>query len=170
MRDTRTAIVARNLRKYLPSSGKIRALAFCNTVAHARYTADHLQRDHKVEAVSLTGESDALDRVEAIRRLRDENDPLEVICTVDIFNEGIDIPELSHVLFLRPTQSFTIFLQQLGRGLRKAPEKDFHELIGRVESHECQWSHMSLLEISHKINCHKEVLFRCLAETPSKLL
>jgi len=125
MRDTRTAIVARNLRKYLPSSGKIRALAFCNTVAHARYTADHLQRDHKVEAVSLTGESDALDRVEAIRRLRDENDPLEVICTVDIFNEGIDIPELSHVLFLRPTQSFTIFLQQLGRGLRKAPEKDF---------------------------------------------
>lgn len=124
-KDTRTAILARNLKKYLPSSGKIKALAFCNTIAHARYTADHLEKDHNVNAVSLTGDSDERERQDAIRKLRDENDPLQVICTVDIFNEGIDIPELTHVLFLRPTQSFTIFLQQLGRGLRKAREKNF---------------------------------------------
>jgi superfamily II DNA or RNA helicase len=125
LRDTRTAIIAHNLKKYLPSSGKIKALAFCNTVAHARYTAERLRRDHSIAAVALTGESDDDFRTETISRLRDENDPLEVICTVDIFNEGIDIPELTHVLFLRPTQSFTIFLQQLGRGLRRAPGKNF---------------------------------------------
>ena len=128
-RDTRTAIIARNLKKYLPSSGKIKALAFCNTVAHARYTADHLRRDHGIAAVALTGESGDGDRAQTIERLRDENDPLEVICTVDIFNEGVDIPELTHVLFLRPTQSFTVFLQQLGRGLRRAPGKNFLVVI-----------------------------------------
>jgi superfamily II DNA or RNA helicase/HKD family nuclease len=124
-RDTRTAILAHNLKKFLPASGKIKALAFCNTIAHARYTAEHLQRDQGIAAVSLTGESEEAERAEVIRRLRDENDPLEVVCTVDIFNEGIDIPELTHVLFLRPTQSFTVFLQQLGRGLRRAPGKNF---------------------------------------------
>jgi superfamily II DNA or RNA helicase/HKD family nuclease len=124
-KDTRTAILAHNLRKYLPSSGKIKALAFCNTIAHARYTAEHLRRDHGIAAIFLTGDSEERERAEVIRRLRDESDPLEVVCTVDIFNEGIDIPELTHVLFLRPTQSFTVFLQQLGRGLRRAPGKNF---------------------------------------------
>ncbi len=89
-----------------------KALAFCNTVAHARYTAEHLKRDHGISAVALTGESGDDYRAKVIGRLRDENDPLEVICTVDIFNEGVDIPEVTHVLFLRPTQSFTVFLQR----------------------------------------------------------
>jgi len=131
-RDTRTAILAHNLKKFLPASGKIKALAFCNTVAHARYTADHLRRDHGIAAVSLTGDSEEGEREEVIRRLRNENDPLEVVCTVDIFNEGIDIPELTHVLFLRPTESFTIFLQQIGRGLRRAPGKNFLVVIDFV--------------------------------------
>ena len=123
--DTRTEIVARNLKKYLPSQGKIKALAFCSSVAHAKYTAKRLTQDHGIESVSLVGLSTEAERQTAINRLRSEDDQLEVICTVDIFNEGIDIPEVTHVLFLRPTQSFTIFLQQLGRGLRKVPGKDF---------------------------------------------
>lgn len=123
--DTRTEIVARNLKKYLPSQGKIKALAFCSSVAHAKYTAKRLTQDHGIESVSLVGLSTEAERQTAINRLRSEDDQLDVICSVDIFNEGIDIPEVTHVLFLRPTQSFTIFLQQLGRGLRKEPGKDF---------------------------------------------
>ena len=123
--DTRTEIVARNLKKYLPSKGKIKTLAFCSSVAHAKYTAKCLTHDHGIESVSLVGLSTEDERQTAIDRLGSEDDKLEVICSVDIFNEGIDIPELTHVLFLRPTQSFTIFLQQLGRGLRKAHGKDF---------------------------------------------
>lgn len=62
-----------------------------------------------------------LNRTEAIKRLQDPNDPLCVIFSVDMFNEGVDIPEIDKVLLLRPTLSPTVFFQQLGRGLRKAP-------------------------------------------------
>ena len=130
--DTRTAIVAGNLRKYLPSSGKIKALAFCSSVSHAHYTAKRLTRDHGIASLALTGDNPGEERAVALARLEDENDPLQVICTVNIFNEGVDIPGLSHVLFLRPTQSFTVFIQQLGRGLRKAPGKDYLVVIDFV--------------------------------------
>jgi len=123
--DTRTEIVARNLKKYLPSQGKIKALAFCSSITHAKYTAKRLTQDNGIESISLVGLSTEAERQTAIDRLNSEDDPLEVICSVDIFNEGIDIPKVTHVLFLRPTQSFTIFLQQLGRGLRKVAGKDF---------------------------------------------
>ncbi len=130
--DTRTAIVAHNLKKFLPSSGKIKALAFCSSVSHARYTAEKLSEDFHVKAVALFGDTPEQERAEAITRLQDEKDALAVICTVDIFNEGIDIPEVTHVLFLRPTQSFTVFLQQLGRGLRLAPDKEYLVVIDFV--------------------------------------
>jgi len=60
-----------------------------------------------------------------MNRLQDESDNLQIICSVDVFGEGVDIPSVSHVLLLRPTQSFTVFLQQLGRGLRIVPEKEY---------------------------------------------
>ena len=130
--DNRTAIVAHNLEKYLPSSGKVRALAFCSSVSHALYTAKRLNDDHNIEAVCLFGTTPESEREKAIGRLESDADALKVICTVDIFNEGIDIPDLTHVLFLRPTQSFTIFLQQLGRGLRKAENKEYLVVIDFV--------------------------------------
>lgn len=130
--DTRTAILARNLRRYLPAFGKLKALAFCSSVVHAQYTAYRLTVEHGIPAVALTGQSPEEERVEAIARLRDESDPLQVICAVDIFNEGVDIPELTHLLFVRPTQSFTVFLQQLGRGLRRVEKKDFVVVIDFV--------------------------------------
>ncbi|MBT3257955.1 MAG: DEAD/DEAH box helicase family protein [Deltaproteobacteria bacterium] len=130
--DTRTAIVAGNLRKYLPSFGKIKALAFCSSVSHAHYTAKRLTRDHGIASLALSGDNPGEERAAALARLEDENDPLQVICTVSIFNEGVDIPGLTHVLFLRPTQSFTVFLQQLGRGLRNSPGKDYLVVIDFV--------------------------------------
>lgn len=130
--DTRTQIVAHNLYKYLPSSGKIKALAFCSSVAHARYTARQLSEHHEIPAAFLVGEHSIEERQSLMKQLQDENDPLNVICCVDVFNEGIDIPNLSHILLLRPTQSFTLFLQQIGRGLRRAPGKDFTVILDFV--------------------------------------
>ena len=123
--DTRTEIIARNLLKYLPASGKIKALAFCSSIAHACYTARKLRDYHGIESVALTGLTPEEERRQVISKLQNEKDELKVICCVDIFNEGVDIPDLTHVLFLRPTQSFTVFLQQLGRALRLWPGKDF---------------------------------------------
>jgi superfamily II DNA or RNA helicase/predicted house-cleaning noncanonical NTP pyrophosphatase (MazG superfamily)/HKD family nuclease len=123
--DTRTEIIARNLLKYLPASGKIKALAFCSSIAHACYTARKLKDQHGIESTALTGQTPGEERRQVISRLQNDYDDLKVICCVDIFNEGVDIPELTHVLFLRPTQSFTVFLQQLGRALRLWPGKDF---------------------------------------------
>lgn len=124
MSDTRTAIIAHNVRRFLPYSGKTKALAFCSSVKHAHYTANRLGNDHGLPSMALVGSHSVQEREEAMCRLQDEQDSLNVLCCVDIFNEGVDIPRLSHVLFLRPTQSFTIFLQQLGRGLRRAPGKE----------------------------------------------
>ena len=130
--DTRTRIIAANLKRYLPSFGKTKALAFCSSVSHAAYTAKRLTEEYQTESIAITGETPGHERMAALARLEDETDPLQVICTVDIFNEGVDIPGLTHVLLLRPTQSFTVFLQQLGRGLRKADKKDYLVVIDFV--------------------------------------
>ena len=94
---------------------KARALGFCVSVAHAEFMADSFNRAG-IPALALTSRSASQDRSEATRRLRERT--VNVIFTVDLFNEGVDIPEADCILFLRPTESSTVFLQQLGRGLR----------------------------------------------------
>ncbi len=132
--DTRAELIAHNLRKFLPATGKIKALAFCATKGHSRFMAKQLGR-YGFPAECLLGESSEDARSDAIRRLQDEEDPLQVICSVDIFAEGVDIPAVSHVLMLRPTMSFTVFLQQLGRGLRKVPDKEYLVVLDFVGNH-----------------------------------
>ena len=77
---------------------------------------------HGIPSICLTGESSDEERKTAKRRL--VSGEIRFIFVVDIYNEGVDIPEVNTVLFLRPTESLTIFLQQLGRGLRLAENKD----------------------------------------------
>jgi superfamily II DNA or RNA helicase/predicted house-cleaning noncanonical NTP pyrophosphatase (MazG superfamily) len=128
MHDTRAALVFNNLCKFLPSTGKIKALVFCSSRNHAEYMNrkfNKLGKSARIRSVCLLGHDGIKEREQAIRQLQDEKDDLQIICSVDIFGEGVDIPAVSHVLFLRPTQSFTVFIQQLGRGLRQLPEKDF---------------------------------------------
>lgn len=128
MHDTRAELIFNNLCKFLPSTGKIKALAFCSSQLHAQYMNrkfNELGRAAGIQSLCLLGESSIEEREQAMDRLQNENHPLQIICSVDIFGEGVDIPAVSHVLFLRPTQSFTVFLQQLGRGLRQFPEKDY---------------------------------------------
>jgi len=98
----------------------MRALGFCVGVQHAGFMADRFN-EVGLKAVALDGESEPAARLKAINQLR--RGELQAIFTVDIFNEGVDIPEVDTLLLLRPTESATIFLQQLGRGLRWAPGK-----------------------------------------------
>ncbi|MBK9165906.1 MAG: DUF3427 domain-containing protein [Bryobacterales bacterium] len=92
-----------------------RALGFCVSIAHAEFMAQSF-RDAGIPALAVTSASPPGERAQAASRLR--NREVNVLFTVDLFNEGVDIPEVDCVLFLRPTESATVFLQQLGRGLR----------------------------------------------------
>ena len=111
------------LEKYR-SLAKERTLGFCVNIRHAEYMAEYFS-NHGVKALAVhsgnTNSPYTGDRGEAVAAL--EKGEVKVVFAVDIFNEGVDIPALDTVMFLRPTESLTIFLQQLGRGLRKAPNK-----------------------------------------------
>ncbi|MDA8285888.1 MAG: DUF3427 domain-containing protein [Actinomycetota bacterium] len=99
---------------------RMRALGFCVSVAHARWMADRFS-DAGIRAVAISGETDAEVRQTALRDLA--SGKLSAIFAVDLFNEGIDVREVDTLLMLRPTESGTLFLQQLGRGLRRADGK-----------------------------------------------
>jgi superfamily II DNA or RNA helicase/HKD family nuclease len=129
--DMRANLIIQNLRRLLPAFGKIKALAFCSSKVHARYMDKKFQ-DAGLPSACLLGEDLPERRSEVIKQLQNEDDPLAIICSVDVLGEGIDIPEVSHILLLRPTQSFSLFLQQIGRGLRPASGKDFVVIIDFV--------------------------------------
>jgi superfamily II DNA or RNA helicase/HKD family nuclease len=100
---------------------RMRALAFCVSIDHAEFMAERFVAAG-LEARAVTARTSTADRAAALRELADGD--VQVLCTVDLFNEGVDIPSVDVVLMLRPTESATVFLQQLGRGLRKATGKD----------------------------------------------
>lgn len=102
-----------------------RTLGFCASILHAENMAQYFS-EQGIKAVAVHSGSKTsytISRDAAIAKLAEGE--INVVFTVDIFNEGVDIPELDTVMFLRPTESFTIFLQQLGRGLRKAEGKEY---------------------------------------------
>lgn len=117
--EERVGLIVDRLKYYLPDEHKCRALGFCATQEHARFMSESF-RAYGLKADYLTAakneERDVLNRKLA-------KGEINYLFVVDIFNEGVDIPEVDTVLFLRPTESLTIFLQQLGRGLRLAPGK-----------------------------------------------
>lgn len=107
-----------------PVNDKLKALCFCTSVDHAKAMANAFTL-LGIESISLTGGHNPQLRNDIYLRLSKNHDPLKIICTVDVLNEGIDIPAVNMVLFLRPTESVTVFIQQLGRGLRKHPNKPY---------------------------------------------
>jgi len=118
--DKRVGEIIFNLKKYLKDIDDVRALCFCITQNHAQYMAEKFTFA-KLKADYLVSSRNEL-REELRRKLL--NKDINYLFVVDIFNEGVDIPEMDTVLFLRPTESLTIFLQQLGRGLRLAEGKE----------------------------------------------
>ena len=117
----RLNLITATIPKYLADEMNCRALCFCINIEHARTTAEGL-REAGYRADTLTGQDSEERRRRVLERF--ETGKINYLCVVDILNEGVDIPEIDTVLFLRPTKSLTIFLQQLGRGLRLAPDKD----------------------------------------------
>ncbi|WP_181407540.1 DUF3427 domain-containing protein [Nocardioides sambongensis] len=118
--DARTRIILKELHDKVLDTGSMRALGFCVTIEHATYMAAAFN-DAGIPARAVTGEDTPHERASALGALRDGN--VNVLFTVDLFNEGLDIPNVDTILFLRPTESATVFLQQLGRGLRRTADK-----------------------------------------------
>ena len=120
--------VVEHIEKHRVPNQKLKALAFCKTVSHAKMMAEALESFYKT--AYLTGKNDTGERLRAYEDLQsDREGSLEVLCAVDILNEGVDIPGVNMVLFLRPTESSTIFIQQLGRGLRKYDNKNYVPVV-----------------------------------------
>jgi len=114
------------LEKY-KEFGSSPAVAFCVSIRHADFMADYFTKEG---VPSIAAHSEGAPASEA--KYRVQNGEIEVIFAVDIFNEGVDLPAISTVLFLRPTLSLTIFLQQFGRGLRKHEGKDLLTVLDFV--------------------------------------
>ena len=104
---------------------KLKALAFCRDISHAIRMAQAMEDYYPNGTRYLTGKNSTGERVRAYKDLQDDSNELQILFTVDILNEGVDIPGVNMVLFLRPTDSQTIFIQQLGRGLRTFEGKKF---------------------------------------------
>ncbi|MCM0647246.1 DUF3427 domain-containing protein [Clostridium swellfunianum] len=119
--DIRVNQVVTSLHKYVTDMEEVIGLGFCVSVEHAYYMADRFNKNG-IASIALTGESSDEERSTAKKRL--VSGEIKFIFTVDLYNEGVDIPEVNTVLFLRPTESLTIFLQQLGRGLRLSEGKE----------------------------------------------
>ncbi len=132
--NKRVEFIIEKMEHYGFSGEKRKCLAFCVNKNHAEYMAKEFNA-FGYSSVALTGESSDQQRAEAIKNLEDPHHTLEFIFTIDIFNEGVDIPSANLVLMLRPTQSPIIFTQQLGRGLRKHHEKDFLTVLDFIGNH-----------------------------------
>ena len=111
------------IQKHRLPGEKLKALAFCRDISHAIRMSQAMSEYY--ETRYLTGKNSVGERLRAFHDLQDDNADLEILFTVDILNEGVDIPGVNMVLFLRPTDSQTIFIQQLGRGLRKYEGKEY---------------------------------------------
>ena len=125
-----TARVRHNL-KHWQKHQLTRTLAFCVSIKHADFMSDYFNR-HGVKSVSVHSSS-ATPRNEALSQLKIGE--IQIIFSVDLFNEGIDLPVIDTVLMLRPTESKIIFLQQLGRGLRTSPGKDKLVVLDFIGNH-----------------------------------
>ncbi len=119
--EKRADHIIHSLDKYVTEMDTVKGLGFCVSIEHAKFMAEHFNT-YGIPSISLVGQSADEERRTAKKRLADGE--IRFIFVVDIYNEGVDIPEVNTVLFLRPTESLTIFLQQLGRGLRLAEGKE----------------------------------------------
>ncbi len=119
--ERRADHIVRSLNKYATDMAAVKGLGFCVSIEHAKFMAEYFN-NAGIPSICLVGDSNDEERHTAKKRL--VAGEVRFIFVVDIYNEGVDIPEVNTVLFLRPTESLTIFLQQLGRGLRLSDGKD----------------------------------------------
>jgi superfamily II DNA or RNA helicase/HKD family nuclease len=117
----RVDTILQALDRYQPELEDIHGVGFCAGVKHAHFMAHHFNA-RGISAAVLLGETSSEERTERLKKFREGE--LSFLFTVDVLSEGWDVPEINLVMFLRPTESLTVFLQQLGRGLRHSPGKE----------------------------------------------
>lgn len=130
--DARARIILTSVRDKIADVGRMRALGFCVSVDHAEYMT-RVFNDAGIPARTVTGQTSPADRAQSLRDLREAR--ANILFAVDVFNEGLDIPDVDTVLFLRPTESSTVFMQQLGRGLRRTHTKAVLTVLDFVGYH-----------------------------------
>ena len=140
--DVRARLVVDEWRRLASDPRRSRALVFCVSVAHAAFMADRLNRAG-LPAACIVGTTDADERRRAPQRLA--RGELCALVTVDLYNEGVDLPSVDTLLLLRPTQSPVLFQQQIGRGLRLAPGKESCLVLDFVGQHRVQFRFDRLL-------------------------
>ena len=119
--NRRANLIINSLLKYVTDIDAVKGLGFCVSIEHAEFMCRYFN-EHGIPSMYLTGASPDEERKSAKESL--VSGKVRFIFVVDIYNEGVDIPEVNTVLFLRPTESLTVFLQQLGRGLRLSEDKE----------------------------------------------
>jgi superfamily II DNA or RNA helicase/HKD family nuclease len=119
--DIRVGLILKNIQEHVPNVNSMKGIGFCVDIAHAKYMAEKFTTAG-IPSVYVVGETPSKERDQAIIDLK--SGTIKVIFAVDIYNEGVDIPDVNTLLMLRPTESGVVFVQQLGRGLRKTPTKD----------------------------------------------
>jgi len=162
--DKRVEYILERAEYYGFSGNRVKGLIFCSSKEEANELSKKFNETGRYNTVMLCGENSQEDRERAIERLvsdKDEN-RLDYIFTVDIFNEGVDIPEINQVILLRPTESPIIFVQQLGRGLRKMEGKEFVIVLDFIGNY--QNNYMIPIALSGDRSGNKDDIRRSLME------
>lgn len=121
--------VAQNIYSNWLKHKQTRTIAFCSSIVQAQFLSDYFLKMGR-KSTCLTSRSSSDERQKAIFKLNQNE--IEIIFTVDLFNEGVDIPSVDTILIVRPTESLTVFVQQIGRALRKHPGKNHSVIIDLI--------------------------------------
>ncbi len=162
--DERVRYVIERAEYYGYSGTRVKGLIFCSRKEEAKVLSRKFNETGRYHTMMLSGDDSQEVRESAIERLvnDDAQDRLDYIFTVDIFNEGVDIPEINQVILLRPTESPIIFVQQLGRGLRKADGKEFVIVLDFIGNY--QNNYMIPIALSGDRTGNKDNIRRSLME------
>jgi superfamily II DNA or RNA helicase len=153
----RVTAIIEALQAYEPDLSSVKGVGFCVTINHALFMAEIFNKRGIASAAFVSG----VDSAECQRLLADlDAGRITFLFTVDKLSEGIDVPSINVVLFLRPTESMTVFLQQLGRGLRHAPEKEcltVLDFVGQAHRRYRIDTKLKALMPRHRFSIDKEV-------------
>ena len=162
--DKRVKYIIERAEYYGYSGDRVKGLIFCSRKEEARELSNKFNATGRYNTIMLSGDDSQQDRENAIDRLVSDSrqDKLDYIFTVDIFNEGVDVPEINQVILLRPTESPIIFVQQLGRGLRKAEGKEFVIVLDFIGNY--QTNYMIPIALSGDRTGNKDNIRRSIME------
>lgn len=134
--EARVDLIVAQLTARVGQLDRMRALAFCVSVEHTQFMARAFE-ERGIHAVAVHGQT--VPEVRDAARARLERGEIQIICTCDLYNEGVDLPFVDTLLLLRPTASATLFMQQLGRGLRNAPGKTSCLVLDFIGQHRAEF-------------------------------